>query len=209
MINGYDINKISTELSTKGFIYINRQCSLDFFYKISSQLGNIRSESDVKIVEKSNLKYLSINSLQFHNDIPYPGYIAWYRVDAPIFEEPTYLIDCEDIVQQFTVSDLEVLAKIKIKVRNEPDQSLISYYDGKLKIYMIPWAISSSSSDAEFHLLSLFYKYIQSKIDNSRIPILLNQGEILIIDDTRVLHGRGVLNPNSERWLKRLWIEKI
>jgi alpha-ketoglutarate-dependent taurine dioxygenase len=59
--------------------------------------------------------------------------------------------------------------------------------------------------------LGLQHKSILEKFQNQidsvkQTKILLSEGDILIINNNRMLHGRNSFPKNSNRWLTRYWI---
>jgi len=68
-----------------------------------------------------------------------------------------------------------------------------------------------ASSAASFYVLDPFPELkasLQQRAASHLIKIRLRRGDLLIIDNGRILHGRGELRSDSKRELLRAWIRR-
>lgn len=102
-----------------------------------------------------------------------------------------------------------MLSEIQIPAR-EPDVSatILSFTKDKVRVNFLPWRIRTLASAKHRTALTKFIEFIRARAaePGGVIPIMLSQGEILIIDNHRVLHGRPPLNERTARNLRRFWI---
>lgn len=68
-------------------------------------------------------------------------------------------------------------------------------------LFYAPWLAASAQSDAAVALL-------MQRIENAPVDhrIALKAGDVLFLDNGRMLHGRDSLDVGSPRWLTRYWI---
>jgi len=181
----------------------------------------------INLPEPNNLAYTAL-ALPLHTDLPnqeiVPGYqfLHCYRNDVTggesIFADGLKL--CEDLRDE-APEDFELLRSVKVPWRFHDDENDIRSYrpiitlrqDGALD-YLVFNAHIADVPDLPADLLDDFYLAYQRFMQRIRDPqyaisTTLRPGEMVIFDNTRVLHSRAAFDPNSgERHLCGYYIER-
>lgn len=181
----------------------------------------------INMPDPNNLAYTAL-PLPLHTDLPnqeiVPGYqlLHCYRNDATggesIFADGLKI--CEDLRSE-APEDFELLRSVKVPWRFHDDANDIRSHrpiltlrqDGSLD-YLVFNAHIADVPDLEADLLDDFYLAYQRFMQRIRDPQYaisqaLQPGEMVIFDNSRVLHSRAAFDPNSgERHLCGYYIER-
>ncbi len=181
----------------------------------------------INMPDPNNLAYTAL-ALPLHTDLPnqevVPGYqlLHCYRNDATggesIFADGLKI--CEDLRSE-APEDFELLQSVKVPWRFHDDASDIRSHrpiitlgqDGSLD-YLVFNAHIADVPDLEADLIDDFYLAYQRLMQRIRDPQYaishaLQSGEMVIFDNSRVLHSRAAFDPNSgERHLCGYYIER-
>lgn len=75
-------------------------------------------------------------------------------------------------------------------------------------VFCSPWLRSASPNPDHTEVLEIFRHQLSDAIGRERISIRLEPGDALFVNNRRVLHGRGAIDPASRRCLRRLWVQR-
>ena len=191
------------ELSQNGFLHLPAYKS-DLVGLISN-FGEAFRKDEIKITHDSKRLLNSEHTMPFHCDHPDTKVILWKCLKQTSEGGASLLIDIEKIIlNEFSAEEREVLSNIKIKIPES--KSFASLFDKESKgICYTPWLIKRSDLSSEE---ALALKKLQTKIEEAEIlRILLQPGDILIINNKKVLHSRESIKGNKDRLLVRYWIK--
>jgi hypothetical protein len=105
----------------------------------------------------------------------------------------------------------EVAMMERVRVRSmvrDAGQEIVREYPllAAGKVYYASWLLAPDLGEAERKLAARFDACLAQKDAVSPIRIRLEPGEMLFVDNHRVLHGRSKLPPDSRRHLVRLYL---
>ena len=171
----------------------------------------------ISIPEPNNLAYTSL-ALPLHTDLPnqeiIPGYqlLHCYRNSctggASVFADGFRI--CGDL-ESDAPADFDLLSRVQIPWRfHDQDNDIrrrrpiiTQQEDGELD-YFVFNAHIADVPDMAADLMYAFYAAYQSLMNRIRNPLYalrhtLEPGEMVVFDNTRVLHGRDAFDPSSGR----------
>lgn len=98
-----------------------------------------------------------------------------------------------------------IISLISLKKRHDCPDPLVSRKYDKLKIYYSFWLLNKLHNTEQKEALSAFQEQLSLA---HKVKFKLQQNDILVIDNGRILHGRTAIVDDSRRFLKRYWIQK-
>jgi hypothetical protein len=209
-------------IESLGYAHMKEPHSLETFERLAQQLGSVVMRTDLAITpDRSSIVYKS-DAIAFHQDNPTMNILGWYCVQQDDVDGSALLLDTGDVTGHFSPEELEVMRGISVRYPHpdpqyhNPDQGRIAHLlwpllTGKAKrpeVYYVPWLLLDSYDETQNRVLEKFARYLRAKEENRVIRIRLREGESLFIDNNRMLHGRGAIQPDSRRFLKRVWIKR-
>jgi hypothetical protein len=200
---------IECELLDKGFSHIKFPQSKNV-QEILLSLGQVIQKTEIRENPRSTRLLSSNHGMSFHTDHNAAKYIAWFCNNQSAAGGESLLVDSKKIFQNFSESSLMLLQEISIKTHQV-------FYDDKLSIpllsfneseqnsvYYAQWLVNTPACIKHQKALEKFEQEIKSA---TPIKLLLSEGDLLIIDNQRMLHGREGFPSRSNRWLTRYWLK--
>lgn len=200
------MGKIKSTLGSQGWYMGPALLDLTDFEALCCQLGEIIARTDISIDESRAVYQVRTSGpLTLHMDDPPARYIGWLGMIEPEHDEPTKFLDTLPILQMLSSSELELIKSIQVKDDNGLIHPMLAD-DGVF--HYVPWMIQmhTVSDNETFEALAHLQSLIR-KATKSCHTVNINKGEFLIIDNTRIIHGRDRIASDSPRYLKRLWIK--
>jgi hypothetical protein len=202
---------IEAEISEKGYSIIRYPHSTNK-EAILASLGDIIQTTEIRENQKSSRLLASNQPMDFHTDHNAANFIAWHCNSQSATGGESLLIDTRHILGGLSESTLSLLQEISVQTHKV-------FYDDKLSIpllsptddeavfavYYASWLIGPQ---ADVKHTKAVEKFQQELAQAKPVELLLSEGDILIIDNHRMLHGRAGFPPNSNRWLTRYWLKR-
>lgn len=174
--------------------------------QIASDLGIILQETHVIPNPDSRALVTSERALGAHTDHHRAKYILWYCHLHASSGGESILIDSYEAIATMTPDEIYQLENLHLKEHKvfpndaESRPMLLARPDGKYSVYYSFWLADGQVPDA-------FHSFRRKVEALPPIQLTLKKGDILLIDNHRMLHGRTAISPGSGRHLLRLWIE--
>jgi Taurine catabolism dioxygenase TauD, TfdA family len=199
--------------------------SREEFEALLPRLGAISRNMDVVVsadrehqqrsTRRNNLPRPSIyqsGEMDFHTDPPPADLLAFYCVEQDDEDGSSLLIDLGHVEEDFTPDEVDDLYQVEVAYSPSNPEGydglgtlkLVTRHPAGATINYMPWGVRRPLDEKLANLLDRFEAYVRSR------PVLsfrLKPGECLIIDNRRLLHGRGPLPPESKRHLLRVHVE--
>lgn len=148
---------------------------------VADMLGKVRESRSISFIEGSQRFIHGNGPVPFHNEDPDISLLAWYCASPADRGGETLLLDGKVLAQSLPQSLRRSLETTHCPHRNPLGRPVIST-NGDW--YYIPWSIPTNADQAA--LIAL-----RESIDSiTPFTILLKAGDLLIIDNRRMLHGR-------------------
>jgi hypothetical protein len=217
--------EIRDRLPNEGYVHIARTLTEDLFTSAATQLGSIELRTDIRVDSEADdalrrardpqyadrPSVYRADGLSYHTDSPIIDMLAWYCVAQDAVDGTSALIDTGDVTQRFNAEDLAVMSRIRIRamMRDAENREIVRQFplfaDGR--IYYAPWLLCEDLSEQEREVAARFADYVAEKDATEPIRIRLKPGEMLVVDNHRILHGRSEIPRDSRRHLVRLYIK--
>jgi hypothetical protein len=201
-------SRIKNELLQNGYAHIKfpaSTCKED----IISSLGQMIQETQIRENPKSTRILASNQAMGFHTDHNAANYIVWFCHSQSAFGGESLLLDINTVLEGFSEKGLALLQEVDVKTHNvfygdKHTHPLISFTKQRVQVYYSEWLVNQPLSVLHKNELAKFEERIQS---TTPIKLLLSEGDMLIVDNKRMLHGRTAFPEKANRWLTRYWIK--
>jgi len=197
------VNSIKSKLLENGYCHIPNQ-NIRELEVLISELGNVINETDVIANSESKSLVTSDKHLDFHTDNHLAKYIIWHCKRQAEKGGETMLCDAELVYSKLAEDEKLALSKIhvyehKMFPENGNSNPIVKEVDGKRRFYYSFWLAREKYRD-----LPVFKKWRELILTESHKKFRLEENDILVIDNHRILHGRTEIK--GERQLKRYWL---
>ena len=200
---------IECELSEKGFSHIKLPRS-ENKEEILFTLGQVIQKTEIRENSKSTRLLSSNQGMSFHTDHNAAKYIAWFCNSQSATGGQSLLVDTRKILQKFSVNSLSLLQEISVNTHqvfytDKLSVPLLSINDSEQNsVYYAQWLVNNPACIKHKKALEKFEQEIKSA---EPTKLILSEGDLLIIDNHRMLHGREGFPSHSNRWLTRYWLQ--
>lgn len=201
-----NLDTIREQITAHGLCILH-DCKPDDALVIAGKLGEVVGQTDVTVNHsKGGPLVTSDRALGIHTDHHDVKFILWLCQRQSSQGGYSLLSDFETFSQDLNPGQIDVLKNVLLfehDVFSSGDTVcplLRSDEDGLLKIYFSYWHVSEDDKNNEavhkFHALAKQHTW----------KYRLTEGDILIVNNQRVLHGRTAIIGDKSRLLKRYWI---
>ncbi|QKX16905.1 TauD/TfdA family dioxygenase [Microbulbifer sp. YPW1] len=200
-----ETDPIRQRLKSDGYALLKNRAVKEAL-NICSKLGKTIRHDDVWVDPNSRAHINSDCLLDFHTDHSRAKYIAWYCLKQSSCGGESMLLDSYKVLDHLREYEIKSLRKIYLyqhfvfegDARSWP---LLSDVDGAPQIYYASWLIDSvDQRKREIRKLNRLLNLAE------KIKIRLTPGDFLVIDNRRILHGRGEIKGTKDRHLRRFWL---
>lgn len=214
--------RVIASLKSLGYAHISEPHAHEEFEEIAARLGSIALRTDLAITPTRNSIVYKPHEITLHQDNPAMNVIGWYCVRQDQFDGSSRLLDAGDVADYFSRDEIEIMKRTNVgypdpdSSRHNPDLGLVAHLlwplltekPTRTEVYYVPWLLIDAYDQQQGRVLERFAEYLRRKEGNELITIRLKAGESLFIDNNRILHGRGPIQEDSQRFLKRVWIKR-
>jgi hypothetical protein len=218
--------EVRDRLPNDGYVHIARVLTEEVFTSAARQLGTIELRTDIRVDSQADdalrrardplyadrPSVFRADGLSYHTDSPLIDILAWYCVEQDAIDGTSALVDTGDLTDHFDGDDRAVLSRVRVRAmmrdaeNREVAREFPLFADGK--VYYAPWLLSPDLDEREREAAERFADYLGRKDATAPIRIRLKPGEMLFVDNHRILHGRSTIPPDSRRHLVRLYIRQ-
>lgn len=172
---------------------------------IVSECGQILFQTMIKENRKSTRLLSGNGDVDFHTDHIKAKYILWQCQSQSANGGESLLIDTRDILSNLNSQHRNALSRVVVNCHQlfYGDQSYYPLLSDESRIFYAPFLCSVPGNTDELLALSAFQNRIRTA---NRIEIKLSEGDWLLIDNHRMLHGRNAFPSGSNRILTRYWL---
>lgn len=219
--------EVRERLPGEGYVHITRVLPEEVFTAAAQQLGTIDLRTDIRVDSQADdalrrardplyadrPSVYRAEGLTYHTDSPIIDVLAWYCVEQDAVDGTSALVDTGDIAHCFSENDQAVLSRVRVRtmIRDAGNREIVQEYPlfANGKVYYAQWLVCDDLGESERDLAARFADYIAQKDATAPIRIRLKPGEMLFVDNHRILHGRSEIPPDSRRHLVRLYIKQF
>lgn len=170
------------------------------------QIGSTVAKTRIEVTENQRALLHSAEAMSLHTDHPVVDVIAWYCVRQCDEGGESLLLDFEQISARLPPQQLVQLRNVNVKVPYVPalgPRSSVPLLSAT-GLYYAQWLIEDGASSASTAAVTAFQDALAQL---SPVRIRLAEGQALIVNNKRVMHGRArIIQRHSRRLLLRHWI---
>ena len=181
------------------------------FDELARSLGCVFYTADIRLEPGSNQYAYRPQRFPLHMDAADAEFVCWYVVDSDRGQCPLLVADTRAYLEQLPQSTRKILASITITYQEVRARGLGSvpllqqHASGHWFANYFPtdYRRIVPRSPAEADVLASFER------DLAELPkqsITLRDRDAIILDNRRMMHGRGPMSPESSRHLLRHWV---
>jgi hypothetical protein len=201
--------KIESEIIEKGYCHLSYSES-KAYTEVMPSLGSVIQKTEITENPNSTRLLVSNQGMDYHTDHYAARYIAWFCHSQAAVGGHSILIDSQEILKDYSERTLNLLQEISVNTHqvfltDKLTVPLLTMQGSDLQraIYYAQWLVNIPASHKHQQALGKFQQDLRS---TQPTRLLLSEGELLIIDNHRMLHGRDGFPSKSNRWLTRYWI---
>jgi hypothetical protein len=197
--------EIDNAVRTRGYAHFKLNESKN--KRLLELMGRVVQTTAVRLLPQASTYLSSPQALAAHTDHPWVDLILWKCVVQDQHDGTQVLLDGHAICAELG-SEIDALRSIRLPVPGLHDLKPSGAHPilGDDGLYWVPWRNPPQLSKAEAIAYKKFKRLTAENFDCTGIR--LQPGEMLLIDNRRMLHGRGALPSNSSRLLRRWWIKR-
>ncbi len=174
------------------------------FVDAMRQFGEIIQVTDVTVKPESRALVTSSKALDFHTDHHRADLVAWYCHEQCDEGGETLLVDGRAVLRALPAGDVDLLRRVLLYehmvFEGDPDSFPLIERDGA-KLYYSYWLVREDLDGETSAALERFRSALHRV---APVRVRLKPGEMLVIDNRRVLHGRTEIK--GSRLLRRYWV---
>lgn len=197
-----------SELEQRGFALIRGDTDREPIEMIDS-LGEVVDTTDVEVNEERPGMVTSHRELDVHTDHGGVDYIVWICHSQAGNGGESLLVDGYEVLENLSASTREALEQVyltehRVFPGDPARRPLLRHHDGAPRLYYSFWLLEDELTDEA----RTAYNAFRNAVSNAPVTkFKLQPGDVLVVDNTRVLHGRTAIEEDSDRCLKRYWIK--
>lgn len=201
---------VSEALDGPGYYWLASDTTLDEFRSVSQELGEVFYEADVRMGAERPRNYQLPAAIDFHTDHVSAEIAAWYCVEQDGAGGAMQFLDLAPVAARMSQDELSALVRVRV-----PDNAVWSE-GGDLPMYSpngegcsfhyVPWLPLDAPDPQAREALDIFEQHVREAKKSDVIEVPLTPGEVVFVDNHRIMHGRAAIAGNSARNLKRFWI---
>jgi len=219
------------ELEAKGYCHIQQPVSKDYFMEVMAQWGAIRSETELFVSPemaarqqrqrnpKSNSARPSVyqsHAIPLHTDRPDERIIGWYCCEQDKEDGAIRMLDMQSVLNRLAPDILTGLRAVKLhfirKAKGQEtlvEEPLLRLCGDTFEVYYASWFLLNEYPAAQQAALEALQESIRQWEAEALVTVRLQPGEALIINNKRMLHGRGAIGLNRKRQLLRVGVQQV
>lgn len=203
------ISEALRSLEDQGFALIRRGGS-GLGEQLAAELGSVVQETDVTVDETTEHMVTGSHGLELHTDHGGVDYILWHCVAQSDEGGVSRLVDTREVLEALSAAEREALESVYLTehrvFKDDPHmRPLLRREDGADRVYYSFWLLGEELDERQAAAVEAFRQGVEAA---DEVQIRLEPGDLLIIDNRRVLHGRTAIEGNKQRLLERCWIRE-
>jgi hypothetical protein len=176
--------------------------------QLADELGSVAKQTDVTVDETTEHMVTGPQELGLHTDHGGVDYIMWHCVKQSDEGGVSRLVDTREVLAGLSTEHQEALEDVYLTehqvFKGDPaKRPLLSRGDGDDQVYYSFWLLEEDLHELQKEAVAAFHDGVKAA---DEVRIRLQPGDLLVIDNRRVLHGRTAIEGDQERLLERTWI---
>lgn len=200
-------NSILSDLKVHGFA-LRQAIGAIGLVSVTEELGRVMHVEEVVVAADSKALLKSAAALSPHTDHHRARWIVWHCLEQSTAGGETLLVDARAVYSAMDPEKQALLSRIQLSEHSvfagdEQAHPMVSLRHGVPEIYFSLWLVGELPP-AERAAFDEFATRVQ---EAEPINLRLQPGDVLAIDNKRMLHGRSAIRGDGKRHLRRYWLE--
>lgn len=202
------LDRLQSALSTEGFCYVEGASQKDLV-EVLEGLGTPIYVEEVRNTPGATSLVKSRSAIAWHTDHHRAGRILWYGLGGASEGGETLVVDGWEALKLLGPTQIEALSRINLFEHSVfrgdlPRHPLLSRRpDGNPRLYFSLWLADGVMGPDEHQAFDAFAAAID-RVEHRRFRIA--PGDVLAIDNMRMLHARTEITGTGIRHLRRYWL---
>jgi len=207
---GHNIEEVQSTLRDVGWCWLPAM-SDEEYRRFVMGLGRAWCETEVQL-RPDVLSYLCRpDAVPLHTDHPDADYMSWRCERQDSDDGAQLLLDGRTAIDACGPAVRDALNRVHVEVRvraGEPPSRIPVVRHTKLgeRVFFASWLNPVESDPHSTGAYEALRREVDRLASQHTTAVRLDEGEVLLIDNGRILHGRGPLSATSNRLLRRFWI---
>lgn len=208
-----DATQIRNTLRGRGFAHVIGGYDRASYRELAARLGVVVAEEGIALRPGAHAYVAKPGPVPFHTDHPAVDVIGWLCEEQDDVDGASRFLDAKPILDELRDTEREVLRRTTLAcppLKGGPPTEhwpVLKARAGEDALFCSPWLNAVDSNEANQAILNAFRDRLSAAARSATIDLRLSPGEIVFVDNTRMLHGRRALGESSRRRLHRLWIQ--
>ena len=199
-------------LGQRGFVHVPGPLDLAEYKALAEGLGETVAGERIALRPGAHAYVAKPGPVPLHTDQPEIAVIGWFCERQDERDGASLLLDAGPVVE--ALPD-ELRARLHDVHLVTPPLSggpptmtwpVLRRTSQGEEVFCSPWLRSVTPIPEHVHALATFRHRLSEATRTETISVRLAPGNALFVNNRRVLHGRGAIDPESPRCLRRLWI---
>lgn len=181
------------------------------YRELAESLGEVWSETVVELRPGVGTYLCQPGPVPPHTDHPRAHLMSWRCEESDHINGEQILVDGWRALMQLDEAEIAELgdAEIEVRVRSgEPAtrQPIFADDPSGRRLCFAPWLKPINATESLLLTLKKLSRIVDDLACTESDRVLLDPGEVLIVDNRRILHGRDAIPSDCRRRLRRYWI---
>lgn len=202
-----DFGGESQELTSRGYVHLPR-AGTELLVSFLEHLGRVLHVEEVRVEQGGVALLKTSEALALHTDHARADVIVWHCLSQASSGGDTLLLDGYEAWNKLDSETRRVLETVRVSqhrvFRDDDDRHpVVTWRAGRPLLYFTSW-LFDEQMPAEHHAA---LKALEASIrETPAVSLRLLPGDILAVDNHRMLHGRTAIVGEQLRHLRRYWV---
>jgi alpha-ketoglutarate-dependent taurine dioxygenase len=203
---------LAAELGAAGHVLAAPAGSRSEFLESIARWGEPVSQERIALREGAHAYVARPGPVPLHTDHPDSDLVAWWCEEQDEEDGATLLLDALPVVAALPERTRERLSQVQLAcpplAGGPPSESRPVLRDGEdgIALFCSPWLRAVGADPDHQAALDELRRGLSTEARTRTRRRRMARGDVLIVDNRRVLHGRGAIPPTSRRVLHRVWV---
>lgn len=181
------------------------------YRELVAKLGTPWCETAVELRPDVRSYLCKPEAVPFHTDHPDADLMSWRCEMQDDLDGAQQLVDGLAALRACGAQVRDVLTRVNTEVRVRRDSPasrtpIVRETPEGDRLFYAPWLKPLEQDQQSAGAFNTLRAEIDRRTESAVQEVRLSKGEVLIVDNGRMLHGRGPLEQASRRRLRRFWI---
>ncbi len=202
----------AAELGAAGHVLAAPVCSREEFLEAMTLWGEVVGQERIALREGAHAYVARPGPVPLHTDHPDVDLVAWWCETQDEQDGATLLLDSAPILAALPPATRERLFAVRLAcpplAGGPPVESrpVLRHGEDGAALFCSPWLRAVEPAVGHQAELDALREALSVGARTQVRSRRLSQGDVLVVDNRRVLHGRGAIAASSRRVLHRVWI---